>query len=140
MWWLNYVGLPFADRGRDALNGFDCWGLVRQVYSTRLGIELPSYDDDYADTLKAAEICAAIEKHSQGWTTVTGDVQEYDLIILRMRGVPMHVGIVTREGYMLHSLDGMGVVHHKYNSMAWSDRIVGFIRHSSLCKPPAIQQ
>lgn len=29
-WWNEYVGLPFADKGRTR-EGCDCWGLVRLV-------------------------------------------------------------------------------------------------------------
>ena len=41
MIWANaYVGLPWADLGRDR-TGCDCWGLARLVYAEQLGIALP---------------------------------------------------------------------------------------------------
>ena len=44
-----YVGIPYADKGRETGNGdaLDCWGLLVKVYREQLGIELPSYSDRY---------------------------------------------------------------------------------------------
>ena len=58
MIWANaYVGLPWADLGRDR-TGCDCWGLARLVYAEQLGIALPSYSDAYPCAGEQAEVAA----------------------------------------------------------------------------------
>ena len=46
---INYtdlIGVPFVNRGRDKNTGFDCYGLVKEVYR-RYGYEIPEYDMQY---------------------------------------------------------------------------------------------
>ena len=40
------IGVPFKNRGRDIQDGFDCYGLVKEVYR-RYGHEIPEYDRQY---------------------------------------------------------------------------------------------
>lgn len=39
------IGIPFINGGRDRNKGFDCYGLVMEVYR-RCGIALPEYTAD----------------------------------------------------------------------------------------------
>lgn len=130
MWWQKYIGLPFAEKGR-CESGLDCWGLVKLVYEKELGIELPSYEWCYHDTNDADAIGREIEmQRVAGWREIEKP-QEFDLAILRMRGVPMHVGIVTKAPFMIHSAHGVDVALERLDGLRWKNRVNGYVRHSS---------
>lgn len=131
MWWNDYVGIPFVERGRDA-SGLDCWGLVKLAYEEIRGISLPSYEWVYQDVeADAKDISGAIINQSaMFWHNVTAPTsREFDVIIMRMRGLPMHVGLVTKPRHMLHCIEGSGTVHECFDSDKWRNRIVGFVRY-----------
>lgn len=130
-WWHKYLQIPFKTNGRDR-SGLDCWGLVWLIYQQELGIDLPSYSHLYDDTTDPAQVgmvCAEdrtafalqIEPHQR---------QPFDVVLLRMRGMPMHVAICTKKQWMLHCSAGVGVSHEKIYSMRWADRLLGFYRHA----------
>lgn len=123
------MAATFADKGRGP-DSFDCWGLVKAVYSKHKGIELPSYDDIYQDTIKdcAAISANVIERTSNEWTP-TDAPHEFDVVVLRMRGLPMHVGMVTKPDYMLHCHEGVGVSHERMTDARWVNRVLGFYRY-----------
>ncbi len=128
MWWNQYIGKPFAEKGRGP-HEFDCWGLVRQVYLDHLGIELPSYTEKYETTDDRDLLGEVIGRESkEKWDDVT-QPKPFDVIILRLRGVPMHVGLVTKPGFMIHCARGIGVVNEKYDSARWRCNVLGFVRH-----------
>jgi cell wall-associated NlpC family hydrolase len=132
-WHTRYMAVPFADKGRD-MSGMDCWGLVRDVYAKQLKINLPSYEWVYHDTVADCKDISetVVQQSSEHWTSIQlNDAQEYDVIIMRMRGLPMHVGVVTRRGYMLHCVDGVGVSHECYQSARWRNRVVGIVRYAA---------
>jgi len=129
-WWDEYIGIPFAEKGRDK-QGFDCWGLVRHVYDKHCGILLPSYDKIYNSTVNDGKDISAkiIEQTNKEWESVTKAL-EFDVIILRVRGLPMHVGLVTRPDYMIHCQQGVGVSHENYTGARWANRVMGFVRYA----------
>lgn len=127
MWWSDYIGLKFSEKGRDR-NGVDCWGLVRLIYDEKFGIALPDYSDLYSNTTDDESIQALVDdKHNQHWMDVDKPISG-DIIFIKMNGMPTHVGIVTSEGYMLHCLKGIGAAQEPYNGMKWRNKVVGFAR------------
>jgi cell wall-associated NlpC family hydrolase len=133
MWAHKYAGVPFADKGR-GLDGMDCWGLVQHVYRGERGIELPGYEWCYHTTSDSMERIGetVLQQSSAHWKRIErGQEKEYDVVIMRMQGLPMHVGIVTQPGYMLHCLRGVGVSHENMSSARWRNRILGIVRHGT---------
>lgn len=129
-WYNKYVGTPFKEKGR-TLDGFDCWGLFKHIYANDHPgkIILPGYEEFYDTTNDRDKLADVIfdETHKH-WQSKDAGI-EFDAIILRMRGVPMHVGIVTKPGHMLHCALGIGTVHERYDGTRWKDKVLGFYRY-----------
>lgn len=130
MWWVQYVGKEFAEKGRGP-DSFDCWGLGKWVYEHHHPnkIILPGYEEFYETTNDRETLGRVIdEQRQERWREVT-DPKEFDFVLLRMRGVPMHVGIVTKENHMLHCAQGIGTVHERFDSIRWRSKVLGFFRY-----------
>lgn len=129
-WSDDYTGIPFRADGRTR-DGLDCWGLVVMVYRERLGIVLPeypgAYPDDSPEALANAAGVARVER--QRWTRVETP-RIYDVALLRLQGLPCHVGVVVSRGQMLHVMAGIESVVEDYAGTHWRNRIEGFYRHA----------
>lgn len=125
-WWQDYINIPFAEKGRDK-EGCDCWGLVRLVYKNELGIDLPDYLDVYETTEDRDALSKKIREESEKWDAPIHP-QEYDVVILNMRGVPMHVGIITKNNHMIHCARGINTVHENFTISKWKHKVIGYRR------------
>lgn len=132
MWWNQYIGTQFQERGRTR-EAVDCWGLFCIVYKDLLGIDLPAHDGDYQSTNDKDTLSRIIDSESRAnWHDIEpGKEAAFDAIILNMRGLPMHVGIVTEPGRMIHCAKGINTVHEDYNSLRWKNRVRGFSRYAA---------
>ena len=129
MWWNKYVGIPFINRGRTR-DGLDCWGLVRLIYEQERQIILPSYLDLYQHTQQQKTITQAIAVHKTDEWREVENPKEFDVMLLKMAGYPMHVAVCTKPGYMIHCSEGAGTVHQQYGTMLWPrSKISGFFCH-----------
>ena len=129
-WVGHYIGLPFLDRGRDR-HGIDCWGLVRLVMSEQFGIPLPSYATEYDSTEKPDQLAPVVDKEKKRWTKIAPGYEALgNVVVMRMLGQPIHVGLVIGDGRMLHILKGRDATHESYLSPVWKDRITGFYRYA----------
>lgn len=126
-----YVGLPYADRGRDEQTGLDCWGLVRLFYLEQFGIDLPSHTERY-ESSEARSQTAELVAHetSRAWRSVS--VPRYgDVVALSTLGRPFHVGVVLDGSRFLHTLNPeQGAVIDTLRSPSWAKRIEGYYRHT----------
>lgn len=129
MSWSNaYVGLPYADLGRN-WEGCDCWGLLRLVYERELGIQLPAYVGAYASAEERAEIEAlvAAEEPTGPWARVTRG-RPFDAILFRQGRYRAHVGILIDSGLMLHMAGEQAKVE-SWGAPRWRSRLTGLYRH-----------
>ena len=132
MSWSNkYIQIPFIEKGRD-FNGCDCWGLVRLVYEQELNIDLPSFLE-YENTKDIRAISRMIRENQFGdsWFKVT-DPLPFDVLVFRMMGSVAHVGIVVKNGLMLHCQKNVNTAHEAYllKSSDWVERLEGIYRHA----------
>ena len=131
IWAGHYIGLPFAEHGRDR-SGLDCWGLVRLVMTEQFGLALPSFVRDYDRTTQVARISALIEREAAGWRGLrAGEEALGDVIVLRLRGQPMHVGLVLGDSQMLHVECGVDSAIESYAGARWQMRVHGFYRYKN---------
>lgn len=133
MWYNEYVGRPWKEGGRDS-DGYDCWGLVRQVLLDQTGYELPRLDGvayrsggDRRGLLKAI---AEYTKEPFGWEKLTNDQKAdiYNVVWLR-NGGPIHFGVMIDSKRFLHVEEGCDSVIESIDSPRWQRKIRGFFKH-----------
>lgn len=126
-WWTKYIGIPFVEKGRSDV-GVDCWGLVKIIYEKEKGIILPSYEELYETTEDRDILSQTIQSESSAHWLNPEKPKEFDVIILDMRGLPMHVGIVTKDNHMIHCAKGINTAHENFTTMRWRHKVKGFAR------------
>lgn len=129
--WVNeYIGKPFEDHGRGP-DAFDCWGLVKHVLETHLGLfGLPDFSAQYHSTRDSA-IPALFDGEQRHWPAVD-EPQIGDVVVMRTSGRLWHVGVVVAPNRMLHVARGMDACLDYLDSPRWRGRIESFRRHPSL--------
>lgn len=127
--WNKFCEIPFVPGGRSN-SGCDCWGLVRLVYRQDLGIELPSFEGQYSDTVSSQTFkLVSLGIESSDWHN-THIPRPYDVVLLEIMGRPLHVGIFTKPGHMLSTgRDMTASAVCKFRSLLWCGRVHGFYRH-----------
>lgn len=125
------IGVPFRLRGRGR-DGLDCWGLVRLIYAEAYGIHLDEHGDIDGSKANAAHSAAVVEQERAGWAQVpAGEERQGDVVLLRHRGRPLHVGVVLWRGRMIHA-DEPHVRVEPYDGIVWGKRVLGLYRHPLL--------
>ena len=64
------------------------------------------------------------------WREVTGHERPGDVVLLRVRNHPIHVGMVVEPGRMLHIMAGCDAVIESYNGLEWRHRTLGVFRYT----------
>lgn len=118
------IGVPFVDGGREKTSGFDCWGLVMEIYR-RNGIELPDYKVACED---ASRIHRTVVTQRFAWVRLEKELPDLCLVVLRFNTAVMcnHTGVYLGEGRFIHTRSKIGVNIDRIDSPAWRKRIEGF--------------
>jgi cell wall-associated NlpC family hydrolase len=109
---MGYLGIRYRLGGTSPETGLDCSGLVRNVFSKALGLDLPR---------------TAREMAAQGQKVGRDDLKPGDLVFFNtMRRAFSHVGIYVGDGQFLHAPSSGGQVRiedmsHRY----WAKRFNG---------------
>jgi len=125
VWIKKYIGLPYSIE-KDS-NGFDCWGIYREIYKNEKGIILPK-NDFYVNADHIASVELAIEHDKENWEKIQNP-ELFSLILMNIMGHPIHLGMYLDETYMIHTLKGHNSAIERYNSFKWKKRIEGFYNH-----------
>ncbi len=76
-------------------------------------------------------LCASVVKPA--WLEVErGAEQAGDVVLLRLRGLPIHVGLVVARGWMLHVEAKVDSVLERFDGLEWRRRVLGTYRHTAL--------
>lgn len=130
-----YLSIPYRSQGRDA-SGCDCWGLLRLVYADVLGIDLKSFADVPATSLR--DVARLIARHKAEWIKVERPAR-FDAVILKTVGgekasrhLDAHVGIAVDHRRFLHTEAAFGPRVERFDGPVAKHRIVEFRRHTFL--------
>lgn len=114
MWYDKYIGIPYKELGRDE-KGLDCYGLCYQVYKNELGISIPDYynigfyksEDKEQQEIIKRDLQGFILDEANNWEEVPLDkIKEFDLILFRMCGYIIHIGLALSKDTFLHCFNG----------------------------------
>lgn len=121
-----YVGIPFVDKGR-TIEGCDCWGLLRLVYSMELGVQLPTFSEEYESCRDTKTTWGSFNAHLADWEQVQTPVP-LDGIFFNVVRNP-HVGIVVANNFFLHTTAStQSSTIERLDSPIWRNRIVSYHR------------
>lgn len=111
---------------------WNCWTLCKTVLENEAGIIVPSFAEHYSEIKKfktLAQVFKAEQQHAEMWGDIAaGEERQFDIVLLRKRSLPIHVGIVTRPGYMLHVEEDIETVEEPYRRLKYKHQVVGFYR------------
>ena len=78
------------------------------------------------------ELAGSIRGELGPWREIApGTERRFDAVLINERGMPHHIGIVERPGFMLHMLSRSSVIE-SYAAARWERLIAGFFRHEAL--------
>ena len=122
------IGVPFKNRGRSMEEGFDCYGLVKEVFH-RYGHEVPEYNApyNYDDMCRVNELIEG-NIHDYPWKEIS-EPKVPCLIAMRFGspvGVVNHTAVYIGQGRFIHTRERIGVNIDRLSSPAWRRVIVGF--------------
>lgn len=130
-WVAQYVGLPYKALGRDR-EGCDCWGLLALVWREQFGRELPFYSAlRWTEGANPGLVGTGAKEYASRFAPVEpGQERLGDGVLLRMRGHPLHVGLVLQPGWMLHTHETANSCIESYATSMWKHRVIGLYRYN----------
>jgi len=119
------LGTKFTDGGRSKETGFDCWGLVIEIYR-RHGIVLPEYTMAAYDDVSIAGVFTS-EIETGAFVRVPDGLPAPAIVLMRLMCGQWanHVGVHVGNGRFIHICKGAGVAIERLDSLKWKSRIEG---------------
>lgn len=124
-WTQRFIGIPFADLGRDR-RGCDCYGAGRLVMLEERGVALPLYQD-YEDARDGQGIARLLElelaEQARAWRPVAGPLEAFDWLVLRRmdpagRAIRFHLALYAGAGWAFHTFSGGCTTNERLDSNA----------------------
>ena len=112
----DFIGLPY--------DTFDCYDIVKLFYLKVFDASLTEYV--YPDPLDGKYTSQIIASHKSKFERV--EKPEFgDIILLRVHGLPSHLGIYLWDGRFMHTTKKTGCIIDMLPE--WKTRIEGFYRY-----------
>jgi hypothetical protein len=107
LWAMKYIGQPWT---KDC----DCGGWFHKIQAEQFGRDVSGILADYVRSpLTAAKLLSGDISDRYGWVPTESPI-EGDAAFMSRKSRPHHIGTVLVSGneiYILHALEGVGVVH-----------------------------
>lgn len=117
-----FIGIPYVDRG-SSFQGCDCWGLVWLYHVEVMKHLVPRYEG--YGSAEAPEITDYISSRWNQWESVDpANMEQGDVVALRLGRLPVHCGVYINNGQMLHVLEGRMSCLERVTSGFWKTAIV----------------
>ncbi len=119
---LKYLGIPYED--------FDCYELIKLFYEKEFGVEIIDlqYQDPSERKLgQMTEISQLVETVKEDYFKKVTEPKFGDIILLRIWGMPAHVGIYIGKGRFLHTSKTTGSCVEKLSK--WQNKILGYYEY-----------
>jgi len=131
-WVKKYIGIPFEYQG-SSFEGADCYGLVHLVYKEEFGIKLPSFV--YSNKPTEMELWTLFMEEITGsrWTP-SYEAKLGSIIILKLKGLPIHCGLVLDHTRMLHTMDFTHSCIEDFHRPQWKNRVETFLVYKKFQK------
>lgn len=120
------IGCKYKIHGRSKEEGFDCYGLVIEVYK-RNGIELPDMFYMFQNEIEKVNIAQGIK--TRFFSSIPNikleKPEDLCIIEINVRGNPIHVGVYIGKGMMIHCTHS-GVIIEPIRK--YTNKIVGYYK------------
>lgn len=118
----SFIGIPFVNNGR-SLEGYDCWGLVKELYLQFHGEVLPDfvYEKATEDTVKM--FFANELNVKQVWKKV--EPQAGAIAVFSVAGRAAHVGFMINGHEFIHVISSSSTVIEDIKRLRWAGRFKG---------------
>ena len=130
-WVHKYLGLPWKAGGRSD-GEFDCWGLLREVYKTQLGVELPIING--FDARCVSGCVSGIEHGMSDWAQLDLPIDFCGVGLSMSKKFIHHVGVFldVDGGQILHCHEKAGVIIESPSEMRMKSwRTINYYGHFS---------
>jgi len=128
------LGVKFKAKGRDYSKG-DCWSIPMLAYRDILGIELPSFVDDYVDpgdsdaSRRVIQDLVLLEKTR--WEKVSKP-KAMDVVVFRFGDTQTHIGMMVDEKCFIHCERKINTVIERLMCAKWKSRVEGIYRFKNV--------
>ena len=111
----------------------DCYGICYLFNKEILKKDIPIYLNQ--DIVTHEQISSTLSvKKSDFFKVTNGKEKIGDIVMMCIKGMAIHVGVVLQNGLMLHIMEGKQAAIESYKSTKWKNKVDSFYRYESTSK------
>lgn len=132
-WAGEYVGLEYEAHGRGPTR-FDCWGFVRHVYRNKFDIDLPAFDELYADEAEISEALSIARDEERPYFPVAlEDAKEGDVVFFASVRDVLHTAVMLDRVHFIHcNSHTIYSTIERIDNPLWRNRVIEIYRHRNI--------